>query len=64
MSAIRQIILVRQAQHLHEVRERALAAVVLPVGIGDEADCGVEREILGHCGLIGGIERQKRLKPH
>jgi hypothetical protein len=38
-----QIILVRQAEHLHEVGHRAFAAVVLPVGVGDEADRRVER---------------------
>ena len=43
----RQEILVRQAEHLHEVGHRAFAAVVLPVGVGDEADRGVEGQILG-----------------
>ena len=35
-------VLVRQAQHLHEVGQRAFAAVVLPVGVGDEAHRRVE----------------------
>ena len=60
----RQEVLVRQAEHLHEIRQRALAAVVLPVGIGDEADRRVERQILGDRRLLGGIERQERLQAH
>ena len=35
-------ILVGQAEHLHEVGQRAFAAVVLPVGVGDEADRRIE----------------------
>ena len=38
----REVVLVRKAEHLHEIGERAFAAVVLPVGVGDEADRGVE----------------------
>ncbi len=34
----------RQAGHLREIGHRALAAVVLPVGVGDEAGGGVEGE--------------------
>ena len=60
----RQEVLVRQAEHLHEIGQRAFAAVVLPVGVGDEADCGVEGEIGRDRGLLGRIERQPGLKPH
>ena len=60
----RQVVLVRQAEHLHEIRHRAFAAVVLPVGIGDEAHRRVERQILGDGGLLGRIERQSRLQAH
>src|SRR5262249_52395481 len=60
----REIILVRQAEHLHQIAQRALAAVVLPVRIGDETDRGVERQILGYGGLFRRIKRQKRLQPH
>ena len=35
-------VLVGQAEHLHEVGQRAFAAIVLPVGVGDEADGRVE----------------------
>ena len=46
-----------QAEHLHEIGQRAFAAVVLPVGVGDEADRGVEAEIRATaampCGLNG-----------
>ena len=57
-------VLVRQPQHLHEVGQRAFAAVILPVGVGDEADRGVEGQVLGDGGLFGRIERQHRLQPH
>ncbi len=51
----RQEVLVRQAQHLHQIGQRALAAVVLPVGVGDEGDRGVEGKILGDRGLPAGL---------
>ncbi len=60
----RQIVLMRQAQHLHEIRHRAFAAVGLPVGVGDEADGGVERQVRRDRGLFRRIERQQSLKAH
>ena len=39
-------VLMREAEHLHEVGHRAFAAVVLPVGVGDEAHRRIERQIL------------------
>ena len=60
----RQEVLVRQPHHLHQIGQRALAAVVLPVGVGDERDRGVEGKILGDRGLPGRIERQHRLQAH
>ena len=60
----RQEVLVREAEHLREVRHRALAAVVLPVGVGDEADRGIEGEIGRHGRLLGRVERQRRLQTH
>jgi hypothetical protein len=54
----------RQAEHLYQIGQRALAAVVLPVGIGDEGDRSVEGQIFGYGGLVLGIERQHRLQPH
>ena len=60
----RQEILIREAEHLHEIGHRAFAAVVLPVGVGDEADRRIEREIGRHRRLIGWIERQNGLQPH
>jgi hypothetical protein len=42
-SSGREEILMRQAQHLHEIGERAFTAVVLPIRVGDEADSGVKR---------------------
>ena len=50
--------------HLDQIGQRALAAVVLPVGVGDEGDRRVEGEILGNRGLSGRVERQKCLQPH
>ena len=58
----RQEVLVRQAEHLREVRHRAFAAVVLPVGVGDEADRRVERQVRRHRRLLGRIERQHALQ--
>ena len=60
----RQEILVRQAEHLRQIGQRAFAAVVLPVGVGDEGDRGVEGKIRGDRGLILRVERQQRLQPH
>ena len=60
----RQEVLMREAEHLREVRHRALAAVVLPVGVGDEAHRRVEGEIGRHRRLFGRIERQHRLQAH
>ena len=60
----RQEVLVRQAEHLHEVGHRAFAAVVLPVGVGDEAHRRIEGEILRDRGLLRRIERQQRLQAH
>ncbi|MGY3356551.1 hypothetical protein ACVWZK_003214 [Bradyrhizobium sp. GM0.4] len=60
----RQEVLVRQAEHLHEIGQRALSTVILPVGVGDEGDRGVEGEIRGDSALAGRIERQDGLQPH
>ncbi len=59
----RQEVLMRQPQHLRQVGQRALAAVVLPVRVGDEAVRRVEGEIRRHGALAGGIERQGALEP-
>jgi hypothetical protein len=60
----RQIVLMRQAQHLHEIGHRAFAAVVLPVGVGDEAHRRVEGEVRCDGRLFGWIERQNSLHAH
>ena len=52
----------REAEHLHEIGQRALATVVLPVGVGDEADRRVEAEIFGHRRHALRIERQEALQ--
>jgi hypothetical protein len=54
----------RQSEHLHEVGHRALAAIVLPVGVGDEADRCVEGEIGSDSRHALRIERQEFLKAH
>ena len=50
-------VLDRQAEHLGQVAQRGLAAVALPVGVGGEADGGVEGESAETapkpCGLSG-----------
>ena len=60
----RQKVLVREAEHLHEIRQRALTTVVLPVGVSDEADGGIESKVGRHRRLFGWIERQNRLEAH
>ena len=52
-----------EAEHLREMTHRRLAAVVLPVGVGDEADRRVEREIRRHRVEPLRIERQTVLQP-
>ena len=52
-----------EAGHLHEVGHRAFAAVVLPVGVGQEADGGVEGEIGFDGGHAGRIVGQDALQP-
>jgi len=51
----RQEILVRQPQHLHEIGQRAFAAVILPIGVGDEADRGIEGKILATADCSAGL---------
>ena len=58
----RQIVLVGQAEHLHEIRHRAFAAIGLPIGVGDEADRRVEGQVRRHRHLPCRIERQPSLK--
>ena len=60
----RQEVLVREAEHLGEVGQRAFTAVVLPIGVGDEAHRRIERQIGRHGRLVGRIERQQRLNTH
>jgi hypothetical protein len=60
----REIILMREPEHLHQVRHRAFAAVVLPVGVSDEARRRIERQVRGHGGLIRRVQREYRLQAH
>ena len=52
-----------EADHLGEVAHRRLAAVGLPVGVGHEADRGVERQVGHDAGQVGRVERQRTLHP-
>ncbi len=52
-----------QRDHLREIRHRGFAAVALPVGVGGEADGGVERQMLRQRAELLRIERQKLLQP-
>ena len=49
---------------LGEVRHRRLAAVVLPVRVGDERRRGVEAERRRHRAEVLRVERQRSLDPH
>ena len=46
-----------------EMAHRRLAGVILPVGVGDEADRGVEGEIGRHGVEAVRVERQQALQP-
>ena len=60
----RKEVLVREAEHLHEVGHRAFAAVVLPVGVGDEAHRRIERQVGRNRRLFSRVEGQSRLQAH
>ena len=47
-----------EAHHLRQIAERAFAAVVLPVGVGGEADSGVEGEVRRDGRHARRVERQ------
>ena len=51
-----------EAEHLHEIGQRALATIVLPVGIGDETHRRIEAEIFGHGRNALRIEGQEALQ--
>ena len=59
----RQEVVHGEAGHLGEVRHGRFARVALPVGVGDEADGGVERNRRGDPRKSLGIERQIILQP-
>ena len=52
-----------QSQHLRQVAHRRLAAVVLPVGVGDETRGGVEGQVGRHRSQPRRVERQPALQP-
>ena len=57
-----QEVLYGQADHLREVRHGRLAGIGLPVGVGDEADRGVERQVRRQPRQLQRIERQHPLQ--
>ena len=59
----REEILHAEPQHLCEVAHRRLAAVALPVGVADEAHCGVERRVRRDGAEILWIEGKQVLQP-
>ena len=59
----RQKILHRKPRHLAEVGHRRLAAIGLPVGVGDKADRGVEGEPGVRPRQALRVERQRALQP-
>ncbi|MND30249.1 hypothetical protein D3C80_207780 [compost metagenome] len=58
----RQEILDSQPRHLGQIRHGGFAAIVLPVGVGDEADGAVEGEFRPDRGHAGRVERQHILQ--
>ena len=52
-----------EAEHLSQMAHRRLAAIILPVGVGDEAVGGVEREIGRHGVEAARVQRKKILQP-
>ena len=52
-----------ETEHLREMAHRRLAAVVLPVGVGDEGKRGVEGKIGRNAIKPLGVERQEVLQP-
>ena len=52
-----------EAEHLGQMAHRGLAAIILPVGVGDKAVGGVEREIGRHGVEAARVQRQKVLQP-
>ncbi|MNV22659.1 hypothetical protein D3C71_1136430 [compost metagenome] len=54
-------VLHRQRQHLRQVAHRRLAAIALPVGIGDETDGRVQGGVRRHRAHAGGVQGQQAL---
>ena len=59
----RQEVVPGEPGHLREVAHRALAAVVLPVGVGREAGGGVERQRRFHRSEVLRVPGKERLQP-
>jgi hypothetical protein len=56
-------LLYRQRAHLRQVRHRFLAAVVLPIGVGDERDRRIPGESLWDRAEVLRIPGQRTLQP-
>jgi hypothetical protein len=53
----------REAEHLREIAHRAFTTVILPVGVGDKADGGIEGEVRSNGRHACRIEGQQSLNP-
>ena len=53
-----------ETHHLREIAQRALAAIVLPVGVGGKADGGIEGEVWCNGRHACRVERQQALEAH
>ena len=57
-------VLYEQARNRREVAHGVLAAIRLPVRVGEEAHRGVERQVRGNCPDVRGVEREVLLQTH
>ena len=52
-----------EAEHLGQMTHRRLAAIVLPIGVGDEAHRRVKCEVRRHRVEAARVQREKALQP-
>ena len=59
----RQKVLYREPRHLRQVTHGRLAGIRLPVGVGNEADRGIERRVRAQPRQVLWVKRQRILQP-